>query len=45
MQILKAEQYFGEVNFFKGGARRLSARATDFTILHSVSRSDFLEVA
>jgi len=37
-------EHFGEIGFFSGKARSLSAKSKDFTTLFSINRREFIEV-
>lgn len=43
-KTLEIGEYFGEMSFFVGNKRLLSARSKDFTTLYSISRDDFLNI-
>ena len=41
---LAVGEHFGEIGFFSGKARSLSAKSKDFTTLFSINRKEFIEV-
>lgn len=44
LQDINVGGHFGEVGFFTGKTRVLSAKSKDFTTLFSISRHDFIEI-
>ena len=44
LQDINVGGHFGEVGFFTGKTRVLSAKSKDFTTLFTISRNDFLEI-
>lgn len=41
---LGPHSHFGEVSFFTGNIRNLSARTKDFTTVYSINQNDFIEI-